>query len=191
MKCETVSFNKEITGRDIAALLNPRLAILVTCGDASDRPNVLTVAWHTPLSHQPPLVGISIGDSRYSHHLIAETGEFVINIVGDAFKDAVKLCGNCSGTDHNKAILAELHLLPAKTVHTPVIEGALGCLECRVVGQLPMGDHTFFVGEVLHAEAQAHAFSNTWEASGRNVLLCWQRDIFSTGCLEENGHGLR
>ncbi len=90
---------------------------------------------------------------------------------------------------HDKAALAELQLRPAQAVRPPVIEGALGCLECRVVGQVPTGDHTFFVGQVIHAEAQAFAFSNTWEAPGGNVLLCWQRDRFSAGCPAGNSYG--
>jgi flavin reductase (DIM6/NTAB) family NADH-FMN oxidoreductase RutF len=34
----------------------------------------------------------------------------------------------------------------------PLLDGALGWLECRTAGEHPAGDHTFFVGEVLSAE---------------------------------------
>jgi flavin reductase (DIM6/NTAB) family NADH-FMN oxidoreductase RutF len=33
----------------------------------------------------------------------------------------------------------------------PVLEGALGAVECVVVGQVSHGDHTVFVGEVKSA----------------------------------------
>ena len=34
----------------------------------------------------------------------------------------------------------------------PLLVGALGWLECRLADEVPAGDHTFFVGEVLAAE---------------------------------------
>src|SRR5438552_829037 len=33
----------------------------------------------------------------------------------------------------------------------PILEDALGYLECRVAGELPAGDHTVFVGEIVEA----------------------------------------
>ena len=91
MKETPVCPTKTITGREIAALLNPRLAVLVTCCDLAGEPNVFTVAWQTPLSHRPPLVGISVGCTRYSHRLISDTGEFVVNIVGRRLKKRWRL----------------------------------------------------------------------------------------------------
>lgn len=174
-----------ITGRKIAALLNPRSAVLVTCCDATGVPNVLSVAWHTPLSHEPPLVGLSIGLTRYSHGLIAETGEFVINVVDKALQPAVELCGSHSGRDSDKVALAGLPLRPACCVRPPVIVSAMGHLECRVEGRVPAGDHTFFVGRVLHAEVRAGCFSDAWHPTQGHVLLCLQRDRFGHGCFEE------
>jgi flavin reductase (DIM6/NTAB) family NADH-FMN oxidoreductase RutF len=37
----------------------------------------------------------------------------------------------------------------------PLLEGALGWLECALAGECPAGDHTFFVGEVEVVEAGA------------------------------------
>ena len=31
----------------------------------------------------------------------------------------------------------------------PLIEGAIGWIECRLASEHPAGDHTFFVGEVV------------------------------------------
>lgn len=177
---EQAAINKTVQGRDIAALLNPRPVVLVTCCDAEGTPNALSLAWLTPLSYDPTLVGISVAKSRYSYGLIEESGEFVINIVSAACRHAVEVCGQRSGREGDKLGPAGLKLEPASTVRPPLIAGALGALECRVVDRLPCGDHVLFVGEVLSAVARAGCFGDAWEPSLGDVLLCRQRDRFGT-----------
>lgn len=168
----------EITGRAIAALLNPRPAVLVTSCDSAGKPNVLTMIWLTPLSHDPPLVGVSIGLTRLSHALVQATGEFVVNVVGQSYVDAVRVCGTHSGSDCDKIGLAQLQLAPARCVRPPVVLGALARLECRVVNEVPAGDHTLFIGSVVYAAARDGCFSNEWDPARGDVLLCLQRDHF-------------
>lgn len=167
-----------IQGREISVLLNPRPVILATCCDEAGRPNVFTVAWHTPLAHDPPLLGISVARSRFSHSLIARTREFALNLVGSGFEKAVEICGNCSGKDVDKVSEAGLRLLPACHIHPPLIAGALAHLECVLHSQVPAGDHTLFIGQVLYAQAQSNAFSTAWTAGEGDVLLVMQRDWF-------------
>jgi flavin reductase (DIM6/NTAB) family NADH-FMN oxidoreductase RutF len=178
---------KMIQGRQIAALLNPRPAVLVTCCDESCVPNVLTIAWHTPLSHNPPLVGISIDSRRYSHELIQKCGEFVLNIVPQEFQPAVELCGNHSGRDLEKIAAAGLSLQPAYHVHPPLIQGALAHLECVVENRIRTGDHTFFISRVLYAEAKSDCFSDAWVPTIGNVLVCLQRDRYGTWSSRMSG----
>ncbi len=172
---------KIVGGREIAAMLNPRLVVLVTCCDLAGRPNILTVAWHTPLSHDPPLLGISIGRTRYSHNLIRDEGEFVVNIAGQSLLDAVKVCGKYTGEIDDKLEITGLKICMAKHVRPPVLVDALGVLECRVVDRIETGDHSFFIASVLHATARADRFSDCWDVVTGNVLLCLQRDRFATG----------
>ena len=171
---------KLIRGRDIAALLDPRPVILVTCCDELGSPNILTVAWQTPLSHDPPLLGISIDHRRYSHTLISQTGEFVVNVVSQKFQQAISLCGNSSGATSDKFETAGLTALPAYHVRPPLIAGALAHLECTVTSQLRTGDHTFFVGRVLYAEALQQCFDQGWAQEFGDVLLCLERNQFAS-----------
>jgi flavin reductase (DIM6/NTAB) family NADH-FMN oxidoreductase RutF len=171
---------KEVCGHEIAALLNPRLAVLVSCCDQTGKPNILSVAWHSPLSHEPPLVGIAIHHRRYSHDLIQAEHEFVVNVVGMAFEGAVQICGSYSGASIDKAKLAGLSFSPARTVRPPYLSSALGHLECRVWGEVPAGDHTLFIGQVLFAEALEACFDTCWDPPNADVLLCLQRDRLVT-----------
>lgn len=172
---------QEVQGREISALFNPRLSVLVTSCDQEGTPNVLTVAWHVPLSHRPPLVGISIGSTRYSYQLISRTNEFVVNIMPETMKKEVKLCGKYTGRLDDKIEIAGLDTAQAHSVTPPLIVGAVGTVECKVREQVATGDHTLFIGQVLHAEVEQEAFTNQWiPGTGNNVLLCLQRDSYGT-----------
>ena len=94
----------------------PMQAVLVTCNDEQGQTNVLTIAWHTPISKNPALYGISIAPKRYSHTLIEKTKEFVINFVPFELVDKVHFCGTRSGTKVNKISEGNLTLIPAKKV---------------------------------------------------------------------------
>ena len=169
---------KDVDGRLIGAMLHPRLAVLLTCCDEAGRPDIATIAWHTPLSHDPPLVGVALRTGSYSQRSIGTTGEFVINVVGADFLEAIDVCGNISGEKVDKLALAGVATHPANMVKPPLLTGALGYLECRVDNSLVTGDHVFIVGRVLHAEARVDCFSNAWEPSEDGALLCLQRDRF-------------
>lgn len=167
-----------ITGRDIAALLNPRPVALITCCDHAGTPNVLSVTWTMPVSHEPPVIAISVAPGRYSHSLLLETNEFVLNIVGQKFLEAVETCGNCSGKSGDKFAKAGLQMQKALRVRPPRITGALGYLECHIEDRRTVGDHSLFLANVLHAEASEKAFSGVWDTENGDVLLCRQRDQF-------------
>lgn len=62
-----------------SALVAPVPPALVSCGTL-EAPNVLTVAWTGMLQSQPPKTYISVRPERYSHGLITESREFVINL---------------------------------------------------------------------------------------------------------------
>jgi flavin reductase (DIM6/NTAB) family NADH-FMN oxidoreductase RutF len=173
---------KIVSGRDVAAILNPRLAVLVTCRGLAGQANLLTVAWHTPLSHSPPYLGIAISPDRYSHQLIEESNEFVINLLGQSMKNKAELCGNLSGLQEDKFDSAKLKTRPAKLVLSPVLTDALGHIECVLHDRKTIGDHSLFIGQIVHAQVRKELFSNAWEASSSidSPLLCLQRQRYAS-----------
>jgi flavin reductase (DIM6/NTAB) family NADH-FMN oxidoreductase RutF len=180
-----------VTGRDIAALLNPRPVVLITCCDKAGHPNVLSVTWTMPVSHEPPIIAISIAPSRHSHSLLLETNEFVLNIVGQSFRNAVETCGNCSGKSADKFAEAALQTQKSLCVRPPRIAGALGYLECHIEERQAVGDHSLFLAHVLHAEALEKAFPGVWDTETGDVLLCRQRDQFGYCEISESGEAER
>ena len=75
----------EKTSLNPSTLLAPVPVVLVSCrgtaGGECDKDNLITLAWAGVVCSDPPMVSISIRESRYSHRQISESGEFVINLV--------------------------------------------------------------------------------------------------------------
>ena len=127
--------------------LYPAPVVLVTCG--RERPNIITLAWVGTLCSKPPLLGIGVRPSRYSHALIKATGEFVVNIPTADMVKAVDYCGHVSGRDVDKFAACGLTPEPASVVRAPLIAQCPINLECKVVRTISLGTHDLFIGEVV------------------------------------------
>ena len=138
----------------------PMQTALVTCMDENDTVNIITIAWHTPISKKPPLYGISLAPQRYSHQLITKGKEFVINFVPYDLAEKAQFCGTHTGRKTNKAEATHLTFLPSQTLKAPIIKECYAHLECTLYDAITLGDHTLFVGEVVAAHYDNAVFKN-------------------------------
>lgn len=127
--------------------------VIVSCCDIDGKPNALAVGMYMPISIRPPLVCIGIAPQRYSHQLIEETGEFVVNSCSISLEKEMHYTGTTSGRRENKFDNPNLTAIPSLKVKPPRIQECFGHLECRVVQKITAGDHTLFVGEVIATSA--------------------------------------
>jgi flavin reductase (DIM6/NTAB) family NADH-FMN oxidoreductase RutF len=134
--------------------------VLVTCIDNKDNSNIITLHMYMRLSPDPHLVCINILHQRYSHDLISNSGEFVVNFPSIALEEAMKICGSISGRDVDKFKEAKLTPIPAKRVKPPLIKECYGHLECRVTNKLQINNRTLFVGEVLSTSVDGELLIN-------------------------------
>ena len=131
--------------------LYPIPAVLVSCG--VENPNMITLAWVGTVCSDPPSLGIGVRPERFSHHLIEEAGEFVVNIPRADQVGVVDYCGQVSGRDVDKWAACGLTPAPAHKINTPLIAECPVSLECRVTQRLTIGVHDLFIGEVLTVQA--------------------------------------
>lgn len=127
-----------------------------------DQTNVMPAIWVTPLSREPPLVGVAVHSSRHTHDMIRFAEEFALNIPGRDLMNHVHYFGVVSGKDVNKLELAQLPTFPAQKIDAPLIEGCVAYIECGLEDALRLGDHTLFVGRVVAVQAEREAFEETW-----------------------------
>jgi len=146
--------------------LYPIPAVLVTCGPP-DKPNIITLAWVGTMCSDPPMVGISIRPSRYSHGLVKQHGEFAVNLPTADLVRVTDYCGNVSGRKVDKFADTGLTPAPAKAIGTVVIAECPVNIECKVVQILSLGSHDLFLGKVVAVQAD----KDVLEESGRIDLV--------------------
>lgn len=136
-----------------ATLLSPLPAALVTCGTV-EKPNVLTIAWTGIINSSPAMTYISVRPERWSHHLIEESGEFVINVTTSDLVRAADFCGVRSGRDTDKFEEMKLTALPASKVSAPVLAQSPISLECKVTEVKRLGSHDMFIAEIVAIQVE-------------------------------------
>ena len=126
-------------------MLYPVPAVMVSCGLLDEKPNIITIAWAGTVCSSPAMVSISVRKERYSHHILKESGEFVINLVTKDLVRAADYCGVRSGRDVDK--FAEMHLtpFPSRTIATPGIAESPVNIECKVTEIKELGSHDLFL----------------------------------------------
>lgn len=129
-------------------MLYPLPPVMVTCG-TMEKPNVLTVAWTGIVNSEPAMTYISVRPSRYSHELISENKEFVINLTTAKTLKAADFCGVKSGRDVDKFAEAGLTPVAATAVKAPLIAESPLSLECRVTEVKRLGSHDMFLAEIV------------------------------------------
>jgi flavin reductase (DIM6/NTAB) family NADH-FMN oxidoreductase RutF len=161
-------------------LLHPMHTVLVSCIGKTGKPNILPLAWAMPTSRDPPLVAISVGLSRYSHGLIEETGEFVVNLpTVDIIKETLA-CGRTSGRTSDKFAETGLTPLPARKVKAPIVEECVAHLECKLHSRFKTGDHTIFVGEIVEAYVNEGVFTDKYDLEKAQMLYHLGGNVFAT-----------
>ena len=131
---------------NITAALAPVPLILVSCGNMESS-NIISIAWTGIISS--PLIYVSIRPERYSHEIIKNSKEFVINMPNEKLVEAVKFCGKNSGRDVNKFKELNLTKVAGSKVSVPLIKECAVNLECKLVEIKSVGAHDMFIGEIV------------------------------------------
>ena len=145
----------------------PTPAALITCADEDGKPNILTLGETFNISiARPVILGIAIRKSRYSHALISQTREYVVNLPTQAIREQVWFCGRTSGRDVDKFQETGLTPVTASVVKAPLIAECPVNIECRVTGIQVIGDHDLFLGKAV---AQ-HVDDNLLDDAGKIIV---------------------
>jgi flavin reductase (DIM6/NTAB) family NADH-FMN oxidoreductase RutF len=108
----------------------------------------LTVGSLVSLSRDPPLVGVGVSRQAAMHELLRRADGFALSLLaGDQEAIAQHFARGVPPLAHWHGIATR-----PEAEGAPLLEDAIGWLECRTSAEHDAGDHTLFVGEVLAAE---------------------------------------
>jgi flavin reductase (DIM6/NTAB) family NADH-FMN oxidoreductase RutF len=137
------------TGAALRALMRRFPAgVAVATVDLDGEQVGLTVGSLVSLSLEPPLVGISVSRQAALHELLRRAGAFAVSLLA---------AGQEPLAQHFARGVPPIALWHGVAVRpgregAPLLEGALGWLDCRLWAEYPAGDHSLFVGEVAEVE---------------------------------------
>jgi flavin reductase (DIM6/NTAB) family NADH-FMN oxidoreductase RutF len=138
------------TGDELRTLLRrfPSGVAVVTVELEGERIG-LTVSSLVSLSLAPPLVGVAVSRQAALHELLRRAGAFGASLLGEGQE---ALAARFSRGVPPIALWTDVPVRVG-VLGAPLLEGAIGWLECETRAEHETGDHTLFVGEVVAAEA--------------------------------------
>ena len=164
-------------------MLYPLPVVMVSVADKEGNSDIVTVAWAGTICTNPPMVSISVRPERFSHHMLMETGEFVINLTTKELAFATDYCGVKSGRDVDK--WKEMNLTPVmgNVVKVPCIAESPVNIECKVVKVEKLGSHDMFVAEVVAVQVDDAYMDekNSFHLSNANPIVYSHGEYYLLG----------
>lgn len=109
----------------------------------------LTVSAFTSVSLEPPLVLICIRNESTATNLFTKAKKYCVNILAEdqiGIAEKFSLAGEAGRFDN-------LNYHFGKS-GSPIINGCIGYVDCKISNVLPEGDHTIFIGEAIDVSAE-------------------------------------
>lgn len=108
--------------------------VLLTTG-SHDKVNTMTIGWgKLGVEWNKPVFIAYIRESRFTHQLLEENGEFTVNIpYGECDSRILGYCGTKSGRDTDKIGDLNLTLVSPDAISVPGIRELPLTLECRII----------------------------------------------------------
>ena len=133
------------------------VTIITVDQDGDGEIHGMTANAFTSVSLDPPLILVCVDQRARTHAHLHARKRFGINVLSSGQRAISEYYARSSdGSKSN----AHQHAEEAgasfeRTAHgTPVLQGALAYLECRLRSAQPAGDHTIFIAEVEHVEVR-------------------------------------
>jgi len=112
----------------------------------------MTANAFTAVSLEPVLILVCVDHGARTHAHLHARKRFGVNVLrSDQHAISEYYAGSAEAHQHPESAGARFE----RTAHgTPVLQGALAYLECRLHSAQPAGDHTIFIAEVEHVEVR-------------------------------------
>jgi flavin reductase (DIM6/NTAB) family NADH-FMN oxidoreductase RutF len=121
---------------------------------SGEQRNAMTLNLATQVSTEPKLIGIVVERSALTHQLIHDGGAYSLCIIDREDRAIVRKFVKPVEVDEAAHTLNGFPYHDGPTTGVPVLDNAVAWLECQVRQEVVLGNHTFFIGEVVNAGFQ-------------------------------------
>lgn len=135
----------------------PRIPLIVTASHEG-RDNAMAVAWHMPMSKNPPLIAFVTGTAHFTYKLIKESSEFAVNLLPETHAELVAAIGGSKGEECDKFSTYGINKEKSVKTSAPVLADAYAAFECKVVEEKLYEGHSMVIGEVVATHIQEAYF---------------------------------
>jgi len=154
MRFDLQGEDKSQAYRLLASVVVPRPIALVTTVGPDGTVNAAPYSFFNLLGSSPPVVALGIANRsvdtpKDTRANIERTGEFVVNLVGEALAEAMNVCGIDFPANVSELDAARLSTLPSAQVSCPRLAESPVHLECRLHSVVAIGDNRIVLGEVV------------------------------------------
>jgi flavin reductase (DIM6/NTAB) family NADH-FMN oxidoreductase RutF len=115
---------------------------------AGDRRNLMTINWVTQVSFDPKLIGVGVEKTAFTHELVTEGQVFSLSTIDREDRAIVRKFTKPTEWDAAASTLNGFAVHEAAT-GAPVLSQAVAYVDCEVRQAVEVGNHTFFLGEVV------------------------------------------
>lgn len=151
--------------------ISPIPAFMVSCADKAGNSDIITISYGGIVSAVPPMVYISVRDTRYSYPMIRESNEFVINIPGENLAKETDICGITTGRKVDKWELCNFTKEAGEIVKAPMIKECPVNMECVTRHVIHLGSHDIFLAEVVATHAEEDVLNEKDKVMIDKVML--------------------
>jgi len=145
--------------------------VLVVTAEHKGRVSGMVAAWWSPISLNPPLLGVSISPERFTYRLIRESGKFGVNVLDFKYVDKLPYFGDVSGRFcADKITRSGLTLTKGERTGVVLIKEATAALELSLFKVVELGDHDLVVGRVESVYVSPD-FEGVWRLEEYEPLL--------------------
>ena len=129
-----------------------------------DEVSMMTANWIVQSSFEPPMLTLAAEADSHTRQLIEASRAFAVNIYETGQRELAGKLGMTFAKHPEK--FGEIAWKPGPVTGSPLLDAALGWVECKVVGSLPSGDHVLYVADVVEVRLNHEGTPLTLKETG-------------------------
>jgi len=146
--------------KDFFGFIGPRPTVCVSTIDSDGNTNIAPYSFVTPLSFDPPLIGIAAAETRDTTLNTRETGEFVVSPVTEDWAEKGVRTEVSLPREESEFEEVGLSEKESTKIKTPGVKEAAVNIECEYHSDFEIGDHVLLVGKIVHIETENEGVKN-------------------------------